>query len=125
MNKNKKKTFAETFGKLSDEYLHIESKVRKTGMEIIKAAVDKNEGRLSLEAIYEEHDYEDSVCVTYDGGNHPEYAANPYSLVNALYIKDGKIAIDCEDCDEYYFDSVTTDEIKAIADFLLGNCVID
>ena len=125
MNKNKKKTFAETFGKLSEEYLHIESQVRKVGMEIIKTAVDKNEGRLSLEEIYEEHDYEDSVCVTYDGGNHPEYAANPYSLVNALYIKDGKIAMECEDSDEYYFDSVTTDEVQAIANFLLEYGVVE
>ena len=124
MKKDEKKALVDFFNEVSDEYLHIESKVRKAGLEIIKAAVDENEGHLSLRTIYEENDYEDSVCVTYDGGNHPEYA-NPYSLVNALYDKDGKIAIDCEDCDEYYFDSVTTDEIKAIADFLLGNCVLD
>ena len=124
MKKDEKKALVDFFNEVSDEYLHIESKVRKAGLEIIKAAVDENEGHLSLRTIYEENGYKDSVCVTYDGGNHPEYA-NPYSLVNALYDKDGKIAIDCEDCYEYYFDSVTTDEIKAIADFLLGNCVID
>lgn len=124
MKKDEKKALVDFFNEVSDEYLHIESKVRKAGLEIIKAVVDENEGRLSLQEIYEENGYEESVCVTYDGGNHPEYA-NPYSLVNALYDKDGKIAIDCEDCDEYYFDSVTTDEIKAIADFLLGNCVLD
>lgn len=124
MKKDEKKALVDFFNEVSDEYLHIESKVRKAGLEIIKAAVDENEGRISLQEIYEENGYEESVCVTYDGGNHPEYA-NPYSVVNALYIKNDEIAIDCEDCDEYHFDSVTTDEIKAIADFLLGNCVLD
>ena len=124
MKKDEKKALVDFFNEVSDEYTEAKKKVREAGLEIIKAAVKKHEGQLSLTEIYEENDYEDSVCVTYDGGNHPEYA-NPYSVVNALYDKDGKIAIDCEDCDEYYFDSVTTDEIKAIADFLLGNCVLD
>ena len=124
MKKDEKKALVDFFNEVSDEYTEAKKKVREAGLEIIKAAVKKHEGQLSLTEIYEGNGREETVAVTYDGGNHPEYA-NPYSLVNALYIKDGKIAIDCEDCDEYYFDSVTTDEIKAIADFLLGNCVID
>ena len=124
MKKDEKKALVDFFNEVSDEYTEAKKKVREAGLEIIKAAVKKHEGQLSLTEIYEENGHEEVVSVTYDGGNHPEYA-NPYSLVNALYDKDGKIVIDCEDCDEYYFDSVTTDEIKAIADFLLGNCVLD
>ena len=124
MEKNEKKRFADIVNEVSDEYTDAKKKVREVGMEIIKAAVKKHEGQLSLTEIYEENGHEEVVSVTYDGGNHPEYA-NPYSVVNALYIKNNEIAIDCEDCDEYYFDSVTTDEIKAIADFLLEYGVVE
>lgn len=124
MKKDEKKALVDFFNEVSDEYTEAKKKVREAGLEIIKAAVKKHEGQLSLTEIYEENGHEEVVSVTYDGGNHPEYA-NPYSVVKTLYIKNNEIAIDCEDCDEYYFDSVTTDEIKAIADFLLGNCVLD
>ena len=58
------------------------------------------------------------VVVTYDGGRHPEYAANPYSEVYGLYMKNGKIYIDCEDCDEYNIEYVTYGDIVDIADFM-------
>lgn len=46
--------------------------------------------------------HEDSpVCVPYDGGNHPEYASNCFSRVNSVYMKDGEIYMDIEDCSEY------------------------
>lgn len=59
-----------------------------------------------------------SVVVTYDGGNHPEYAANPYSEVYGVYMKNGKIYIDCEDCDEYNIEYATYGDIVDIADFM-------
>ena len=55
----------------------------------------------------EDEDY-DIVCVTYDGGNHPEYAANPYSQVYGIFLneKDNEIYLNIEDADEYCLDRV-------------------
>jgi len=59
-----------------------------------------------------------NVFVTYDGGRHPEYAANPYSIVKSVYMKDGKLYVDCEDCDEFSFDRLEWGDIIDIADYI-------
>lgn len=61
-----------------------------------------------------------SVTITYNGGNHPEYNANPYSLLQAINVKDKLVSFDTEDVDGYEFDWVDTSEIINIADFLIG-----
>ena len=45
--------------------------------------------------------YGRETCITYDGGRHPEYASNAFSVVHAVFLKDNKVFIDCDDCDEY------------------------
>ena len=70
-------------------------------------------------------DYEDGVeiyvNVTYDGGNHPEYASNICSMVNGIFI-DGKDKINLiiEDCDEYEEYRVLTNELHDVADMLMA-----
>lgn len=54
-------------------------------------------------------------CVTYDGGNHPEYAANPYSDVNGVYLKNNEIYLHTEDCTTYPITSVTASELYEVA----------
>jgi hypothetical protein len=59
------------------------------------------------------------VCVTYDGGNHPEYASNAFSTVNAIYLDDkGHIMLDTEDSSCYEIDSITWDEVIDLADYV-------
>lgn len=59
------------------------------------------------------------VCVTYDGGAHPEYAANAFSLVKAIYLnKDNKIVLDTDDDDEYSIEKVYWEEMVNIADYV-------
>ena len=50
----------------------------------------------------------DVVSCTYDGGDNPEYAANPYSQVYSVFFneEDNKIYLETEDCDEYCIDRV-------------------
>lgn len=57
-------------------------------------------------------DMDDPTVVTYDGGRHPKYASNAFSIVNNIHIDDnGTIRIDCEDCKDYELSRVTsTDE---------------
>lgn len=64
-----------------------------------------------------------SVCVTYDGGNHPEYASNAFSTVKGVYLKNGEIVLDTEDCSEYYIDDVCTTELLGVCDFIEDYCL--
>lgn len=57
-----------------------------------------------------------NVCVTYDGGNHPEYYANPFSDVERVYLKNGKVYVDTEDCAQYDIDNITASELFDIAE---------
>lgn len=65
-----------------------------------------------------------SVCVTYDGGRHPEYASNAFSMVNGVYLKyhEGRketlIMLDTEDDDEYYIGNIEVGEIYGVASHL-------
>ena len=71
------------------------------------------------------NDYEDDVdtyvCVSYDGGNHPEYASNICSMVYEISIigKD-RIQLGIEDCDEYEEDRVPTNELHDVANILVA-----
>lgn len=64
-----------------------------------------------------------STCVTYDGGNHPEYASNAFSTVKGVFMKDGRIYLSTEDCDEYPIDRIETLEIVGVCDFIEDYCI--
>lgn len=54
-----------------------------------------------------DEDYE-SVCVTYDGGNHPEYASNAFAYVMGVAKdKDGDIGLILDEDDFYSLDRIT------------------
>lgn len=56
-----------------------------------------------------------NICVTYDGGNHPEYDATPYSHVERVYCENGNVYIDTEDCTHYDIENITASELYDIA----------
>jgi hypothetical protein len=66
----------------------------------------------------------DMVCVTYDGGKHPEYESNAFDMVKGVYLKrhEGRnetlIMLDTEDDDEYYIGNIEVGEIYGVALFL-------
>lgn len=62
-----------------------------------------------------ELDCENMPCVTYDGGNHPEYDANPYSMVNCVYLNNGNIYLDTEDTSVYSIDNINAEELYYVA----------
>ena len=55
-------------------------------------------------AVFDNED--DELCVVYDGGNHPEYAAYPYAVVNSIYSEGGNIYLSLEEDDRYYIDNI-------------------
>ena len=112
------------FKSVYENYSEIKRLIRTKGLEIIKAALVQNEGKISFREIYDENECGEILSVIYDGGNHPEYNANPFSIVNGLYLKNDNIVIDCEDCDEYYIDSVGVEDISSIANYLVENSYI-
>ena len=58
------------------------------------------------------------ITVSYDGGNHPEYASNVYSKVHRIYIKDDKLLFDIDDEYGYSEDRITTYELFSIASYI-------
>lgn len=65
-----------------------------------------------------EFDNDYMVTVSYDGGNHPEYASNVYSQVHRIYIKDDKLLFDIDDEYGYSEDRITTYELFSIASYI-------
>lgn len=69
-------------------------------------------------------------CITYDGGNHPEYASNAFSEVESVYIKDNELTFSIEDDGRYACSSVLTDDLINIAwavdaaiDYVMDNLI--
>ena len=65
-----------------------------------------------------------NICVTYDGGNHPEYDATPYSHVERADCENGNVYIDTEDCTRYEIYNITAIELFYIAQsvgFIIAN----
>ena len=60
-----------------------------------------------------------NVCCTYDGGNHPEYAANPYSPIRTIKYKNNNLYVDIEEVEHYDIDFIPTDEVISIAEYLI------
>lgn len=69
---------------------------------------------LNVEDNRVEIDEENMMAVPYNGGNHPEYASNCFSTLNAVYLKDNTIYLDIEDCEEYEIENVDTMNIYEI-----------
>lgn len=55
------------------------------------------------------------ICVTYDGGNHPEYDATTYSHVERVYCENGNVYLDTKDCTHYDIENITAIETYDIA----------
>lgn len=70
---------------------------------------------------------EDAISVSYNGGNHPEYASNAYSIVKRVYFDEnwGKpttngIFLDIEDTDGYSVMELRTAEIVELYEYIFS-----
>lgn len=116
MEKNEINKVKKNFEKASKKFyecVEIKRKIKEVSMETIKAVLSKADGN-SVEI-----DEDNMISVPYDGGNHPEYASNCYSRLNSVYLKDGRIFLDIEDCNEYEIDRIDGDDVFAIAEVLV------
>ena len=61
------------------------------------------------------------VCVSYDGGNHPEYASDLYATVETVRAVDGSFAVDLIDCEpNVCADRLSFDDVCAVHDAIAG-----
>lgn len=110
----------ERFQTIAEEWAKIAQLLRKECEEWLANALKENNG--SIDCMKDNSDGFEAVCVTYDGGNHPEYDANPYAVVNSVYLaKDGKILLDIDECSDYELGSVDTDEVYYLCNFIKEN----
>lgn len=104
-----------TFQDTHKEWSRLGAQLAKECISYIKSILDKLPNK---EVYVNGEEYEYYPCyVTYDGGNHPEYAANPYSQVGRVFLNElGHIRLDTEDCSDYVLEDLACMEIYAVAD---------
>ena len=119
MEKEEIKKVKETFEEASKKYyecVEIKRKVNEVSLETIKAVLSKAEGN-SVEI-----DEDNMMCVPYDGGNHPEYAANPFSIIYRVKsFGDDDIRLDIEDTDDYPLENISTLELYYLCLYISDN----
>lgn len=99
--------------------------IKKRSLDYIRAELEKaDDNYISFVDDDGEPIGGDMVCVTYDGGSHPEYASDAFNMVKGVYLKyhEGRkqmlIMLDTEDDDEYYIGNINWNEIYSVALFL-------
>lgn len=81
----------------------------------LKKVLEEAEGK-RIDIDEEESGY---LWVTYDGGRHPEYNSNVFSVVHGVFLNEqGNICLDIADCEEYEIDRITWDDVVSIAEFV-------
>ena len=105
----------EKFEKTSNKYFKVCNQLREDCIEYLTRKLQENGNHID----WEDKDLDCSVCLSYDGGNHPEYASNCYSTLTAIDLNErGEVTFDIEDCSEYDIDNVPTSELYDVCDFL-------
>ena len=121
----KKSSQMERVSLLLDQIEPMRAEIKKRCLSYLKRVL-KNAENHSLD-FYDEEKGENVggkyVCVTYDGGGHPEYASNAFSNVNSIHLDKnhaGKdtIYLDTDDADDYEIENITWDELVSLADYV-------
>ena len=95
--------------KIYEEWQKLNKELFQESKDYIKECLSKTiDNSVSLD--------ECNICVTYDGGNHPEYDATPFSHVERVYLENGKMYLDTEDCTRYDICNITAEDLFCIAD---------
>ena len=118
---------------IKHDYKHLTDLEAEIRAQIISAMIDifKELDVTRIEVSGDFYDYlgGDYPSITYDGGNHPEYASNAFSQVEVIILnEDGKIKISCEDEDNMDLDRIWSlgelvgifDTVKAYYDIERG-----
>lgn len=101
--------------KLYDSITDSFGEIRKESTEYIKSVLEAHGNSID----FDDYDVDYYVSVTYDGGNHPEYASNAFSTVNGVFInRRGVISLNTEDCSDYELEDVSWEDVYNLAEYL-------
>lgn len=100
------------FEEAAHNYFKASQDLRMECIKYIKSVIKKYK-------VLDFSDFYSSVCVPYNGGNHPEYASNCFSNVYKVSLDErGDIILCIEDCEEYDLVEVPTENVFDIANFI-------
>jgi len=105
----KEKKYEEVY----DKWLSLNTQLRDECLDFIRKTLKKVGNGVVL-------DDDHPVCISYDGGNHPETESNCFSEVSCVYLKGDAIYVDTEDAIGYALADVTAAEIHDVACALDG-----
>lgn len=109
----KKETYFKKADELYDSIIPVQQDIRKKCETYIKMVLKENNGSLDCT------ESENMISVTYDGGNHPEYASNASSMVEGISLDENdNIILQIEDCSEYPIQNINWDEVFDVAAFI-------
>lgn len=95
-----------------EAYLNQRNQLINTAKAIMREALQKREMVLFC-------DNERPLFISYDGGNNPDYASCLYSRVFSMFMIDGEIFFDIQDCDEYSIDRLRVSELVSVVEYLI------
>lgn len=108
----------EKFELIGEKMLVLQAKLRNECIEYLTRVLKENANHIE----WNDEVTDDCISVTYDGGNHPEYASNAFSVVYAINMDENGITLETEDCSAYDIDSVPVSELYELCDFV--KCLI-
>ena len=76
---------------------------------------------LADKGVYEFDDENELITISYDGGNHPEYAANPFCRVESITLKGNDVVVSCEEDEEYSIINGAAEDICRIVEYILSH----
>ena len=99
------------FIKTGDDFSNIAAQLKQECVDYL-TQVTKENGLIEFDLEQED----ENVCVSYDGGRHPEYS-NLYSTVYSVSFNDdeNRLSIETEDDDDYTVDRLSADEVYTLA----------
>lgn len=103
------------FIKTGEDFSNIATKLRQElRQECVEYLTQATKENGLIEFNLQDDEY---VFVSYDGGSHPEYEANLYSMVHSVSFNDDKnrLSIETDDADDYTVDRINTDELYSLA----------
>lgn len=111
----KKETLFKKTSELYEQILPIQNKIRKKSEEYIKRVLQEHPDGIN----FDDYPVANAISVNYDGGSHPEYASNCFSIVYGVYSNEkGNVVLNIEDCDEYPIENLNWDEAYTVAEYL-------
>lgn len=99
-----------------NKYNTVSLDVRTEGTKYIEDILKANGNKIK----WDNDELGEFVAVSYDGGNHPEYASNVYSTVYSINFNEDtkEVYLETEDTQEYYINSITTEELCDLCSFI-------